>query len=90
MPEEKKEGKFSKLGKSAFKAGTGSAKGAIIGAVSGVAAETIKDGIKQATDATGVTEKKDQAKGSFDKQLKDKENEVKKKLVKEALKRSLK
>ena len=90
MTDEKKDGLFKKVGKGAVKVGTDSAKGAIKGTVSAAAAGVVKEGIKQATDASGLTDKKESAKGGIEGQLKQKENEVKKKLIKEGIKRSLK
>ena len=90
MTDDKKDGLMKKIGKTAIKTGSDSAKGAIKGTVTGVAAGVVKDGIKQATDKSGLTKKAEETKGGFDDQLKKKENEVKKKIVKEAFKRSLK
>ncbi len=90
MADEKKDGLIKKFGKSAVKAGSDSTKGAIKGTVAGMAAGVVKEGVKQAADASGITKKAEDTKGGLDGQLKKKENEVKKKIVKEAFKRSLK
>lgn len=90
MTDEKKESVFKKVGKGALKTGSDSAKGAIMGTVTAAAAGAVKEGIKQATDASGATQKADSAKGGLEGQIKQKENEMKKKFVKEAIKRSLK
>lgn len=86
MSDEKKSGLLKKIGK----AGTDSAKGAIKGTITGAAAGVVKEGIKQAADSSGLTQKSEETKSGIQGQLKDKENEIKKKIVKEAFKKSFK
>lgn len=87
---EKKDGLMKKFGKSALKAGSDSTKGAIKGTIAGAAVGAVKEGIKQATDASGINKAAEDTKGGLQDQLKKKENEVKKKIVKEAIKQSFK
>jgi hypothetical protein len=90
MVEDKKDGLIKKFGKTAVKTGSNSAKGVIMGAVTGVATDMAKEGVKQVADATGLTKKTEETKGGFEDKLKKKESEVKKKIIKEAFKQSLK
>ena len=90
MTDEKKNSLFKKIGKTAVKTGSDTAKGVVLGAVTGAAVDAAKEGLKQVAEVSGLTDKTDESKKSLENQFKKKENEVKKKFVKEAIKRSLK